>query len=188
MKTDPIPAHWDTLLSPSIPYWWGMDILESHWERTKPYAEDDPGSSTFQEYLFWRRVSVIWTCSTIEAFVNDEGVAWLGSDFYKDSIERLRIIQKIDVLYALKYRARLPRKLPELQQVQKLFDLRNSIIHPKTQELSGGDGCEKVPLNELHTMEFQHLRKMFWTVTALFEPAGEGARDAEQETEEHVPG
>ena len=184
MKTEPIPAHWDTLAGPSVPYWWGMDILKSHWERTKPFAEDEPSSSTFQEYLFWRRVSVVWTCSTIEAFVNEEGVAWLGSGFYADNIERLPVIQKIYALYALKYRVRLLRKLPRLQQVRKLFDLRNSIIHPKTREHSRGERCEKAPLDELHTMEFQHLRKMFWTVTALFEPAGDGETDDEEKASE----
>ena len=181
MKTEPIPAHWDTLVGPSVPYWFGMNTLESHWERTKSFAEDTPSSSTFQEYLFWRRVSVIWTCSTIEAFVNEEGVAWLGNDFYKDNIERLRVIQKIYALYALKYRARLPRKLPELQQIQKLFDMRNSIIHPKAKELSVSEGCDKVALDDLHTMAFQHLREMFSTVTMLFEPAGDGETDGEEE-------
>ena len=66
-----------------------MDTLEEHWERTMAFAGHEPGSDTFQEFLFWRRISVVWACSTIEAFVNEEGLVWLGQGFYKDNLERL---------------------------------------------------------------------------------------------------
>jgi len=175
METGGIPADWEALACSAIPYWWGIDILEGQWKRTQPFAKNAPGSNKFQEFMFWRRISVIWACSTIEAFVNSEGTVWLGEDFYKDNLERLGVIEKIHTLYALKYRVRLPRKLARLDHVRRLFALRNAQVHPKTREVSKDGRRKNDPQCELRTMEFEHLRKVFWTVTALFEPDGVGA-------------
>ena len=179
MKTEPIPAEWDAIACPEFSYWRGMDILESHWERTQAFAEDEPGSDGFQEFIFWRRISVIWTCSTIEAVVNSQGTAWLGEVFYKDNLERLGILQKIHTLYALKYRVRLPRKPGSLSDVTKLFALRNTLVHPKTREVPHEGTRENERPSQLHSMEFEHLRKVFWTVTALFEPDGNVETDGD---------
>lgn len=185
METEPIPAEWDAIVCPAIPYWSGMEILESHWARTQPFAEYEPDSDGFQEFMFWRRISVIWACSTIEAFVNSEGTAWLGEGFYKDNLERLGILPKIQTLYALKYRVRLPRKLGRLSHVTKLFELRNSLVHPKTREASKQGTRDNEPPCQLRTMEFKHLRKVLWTVTALFEPDGNGETEGET-TNKHM--
>jgi hypothetical protein len=181
METEPIPAIWDAISCPDFSYWWGMDVLEHHWERTKPFAEKSPESDEFQEFMFWRRISVIWACSTIEVFVNSEGTSWLGEGFYKDNLERLGVVQKIHTLYALKYQVRLPRKLGRLTFVSKLFELRNTLVHPKTHEVTNEEiGKHKcTPLDELMKMEFRHLRRVFWTVTGLFEPTGVGETDDE---------
>ena len=184
METEPIPANWEAIVCPAVPYWWGMDTLESHWARTEPFVEDAPGSDAFQEFMFWRRISVIWTCSTIEAFVNSEGTAWLGERFYKDNLERLGILQKIHTLYALKYHVRLPPKLNRLSHVAKLFDLRNSLVHPKTRETSEQGARDNARADELRTMEFEHLRKVLWTVTALFEPDGVGETEEDAANEQ----
>jgi len=173
MKTEPIPAQWDSIACPDIPYWWGMDILQSHWKRTSLFSEFQPGSDEFQEFMFWRRISVIWACSTLEAFVNSEGTAWLGERFYRDNLERLRILQKIQTLYALKYRVRLPRKLERLERVTKLFELRNALVHPKTREVPREGKPQELPC-ELRAMEFMDLRRAIWAVTTLFEPEGIG--------------
>lgn len=187
MKTEPIPAEWDAIVCPDVPYWRGMDILERHWRRTNAFAEDEPGSNRFQEFMFWRKISVIWTCSTIEAFVNSEGTTWLGEAFYKDNLERLGILQKIHMLYALKYRVRLQRKLGRLSHVSKLFELRNSLVHPKTREVSGDAAQRSESPSELQAMEFDHLRKIFWTVTALFAPEGKVGTDTEATNKDDHP-
>ena len=64
--------------------------------------------------------------------------------------------------------------MPRLRHVRKLFDLRNSIIHPKAREYSLGENFKKTRLDELHAMPFQHLKKVFWTVAELFELIGDG--------------
>lgn len=177
IETEPIPAQWESIASLDIPYWRAMDILESHWERTRCHSEHAPESDSFQEFMFWRRISVIWTCSTIEAFVNGEGTAWLGQEFYKDNLERLGILQKIHTLYALKYRVRLRRKPCRLRHVDELFGLRNSLVHPKTREVSKEGTFHNEAPCELRSMEFGHLRRVFRIVTSLFEADGVGETD-----------
>ena len=74
-------------MSPSIPSWRSLDVVEREWDRTATFSTEDPSSDAFQECAFWRCVAVVWTCATIEAFINDEGVIWLGERFYKDMFE-----------------------------------------------------------------------------------------------------
>ena len=187
METETIPAEWDGIVCRDISYWWGMDILKRQWQRTSAFVDGKPDSDRFQEFMFWRRISVIWTCSTIEAFINSEGTAWLGEAFYKDNLERLGILQKIHTLYALKYRVRLPRKLGRLSHVTKLFELRNSLVHPKCREVSEGTTSEINDASELQTIKFDHLRKIFHTVTALFEPDGKVRTDTETTSKDNSP-
>lgn len=174
MNAEPLPATWDAIETWEIHYWCALDILEVHWMRSQSFAEHAPESNTFQEFICWRRLSVIWACSTIEAFINTEGTVWLGEDFYKDNLERLTTRQKIYTLYAFKYHARLPRKLERLGHVDRLFQLRNSLVHPKTREVRKEVTRQDSDTYELYTMEFEHLRKVIRTVTNLFEPDGIG--------------
>ena len=126
-----IPSRWPSpLVSSLILYWRGIDFLESQWKRTERFLDSDPDIDAVHEFYFWRRNLIVWTCSTIEAFVNEEGISWLGDEFYRGNIERLDITKKIAVLYALKYHKRLSRTHAVLNEVQKLFEFRNSLIHP----------------------------------------------------------
>jgi hypothetical protein len=123
----------------------GLDIISEHWSRTKSYKNKDPASNEFQEYLFWRKNLVIWTCCTIESFVNMEGVSWMGEEFYKDVVERQNIVQKIRLIYAVKYSKILPPDEDTIKNVRKIFELRNQFVHPKTcsADKDGGKGNQK---------------------------------------------
>ena len=161
------------LACPSFPYWGGMDVLEREWNRTSAFASEDPGSSQHTEYIFWRNVSVIWTCATIEAFVNEEGAGWVGAHWYKKTIERGRIDEKILLVYALKYRKLLPINSPALKRINQLFQRRGELVHPKaTSPRSESNESESPPV--FAPSEFSEFRKVFWELTALFEPSGDG--------------
>ena len=184
MRRTPIPAPWDAIAGPSVPYWRGLDILEREWKRTAPLCTEEPGSTAFQEYIFWRRISVVWACSSIEAFVNEEGVAWLGECFYKDNLEKLNIAQKIQLLYALKYRAQIHGDAEAVEQARALFALRNRFVHPKTREVRDQRTQGDELRGKLDCMCFGDLRKAFCAVTALFEPPGAGEGDGRQTNNE----
>jgi hypothetical protein len=65
------------ITAPIPTYIKGFDLLSEQCSRTNDYRNDDPGSESFQEYLFWRKNTVIWACCMIESFVNLEGVSWM---------------------------------------------------------------------------------------------------------------
>ena len=119
------------LVCPSFPYWRGMDVLEREWNRTLSFASEEPGTPKHTEYIFWRHVSVIWTCATIEAFVNEEGAGWVGAKWYKKAIECTRIDEKLLLVYALKYRKLLPIDSPAVKRITALFQRRGELVHPK---------------------------------------------------------
>jgi hypothetical protein len=178
----PIPAQWQGLVGPAIPCWNGLDILEAQWERTAPLHDSELGSTAFHEYLFWRRLSVVWTCTTIEAFLNEEGVAWVGERFFKENLERRSMRQKVELIYALKYGVRLGDWGDKLRYVSRLFQVRNDIVHPKAREIQP-DGSERTQArNGIEGMSFRNLREAVWSITSLFEPRGVGETDEGDET------
>jgi hypothetical protein len=170
MKSDSIPAEWEAPKAmPDFLYWQGFDYLALEWKRTRRYKRAKRNVVQVFEYLFWRMNFVIWACCTIEAFVNSEGVALLEEVFYKDNIEKLGICQKIVVLYALKYRRRLESSHEAIVAVKKLFELRNRFVHPKTRNVRKELGRDDMRA-KLDDVSPDGLRKVFWKVTALFEP------------------
>ena len=106
MDTKDFPSDEDDVYPIATPintYIMGYDLLSEQCSRTKIHTGDDRGSESFQECLFQRKNIVIWACCMIESFVNLEGLSWMGEEFYKSSIERQSIINKIRLIYAIKY-------------------------------------------------------------------------------------
>lgn len=123
------------LFTPIDIYLQGLDIIEKHREKFKSYI-GEPDSAEFQEFRFWHRNLIIWGCCTIEAFVNLEGVSSLGTEFYKNTIERLNIIQKIRIIYAIQNKEKISTDVETFKKIKQLFDYRHKIIHPKTRSLA----------------------------------------------------
>jgi hypothetical protein len=76
----------------------------------------------------------VHSCMTIEAFVNHYGVRRFGEEFYKSNMERMGIVEKIAVILAACHHVLLPRSHKYLKLIRRMFDLRNSMVHPKTRE------------------------------------------------------
>ncbi len=182
MSTGPIPAEWGhPIATPTVVYWRGIDHLEAQWERTRSLDTSGRDIGALQEYLFWRMNLIVWACCAIESYVNEEGVAWLGEDFFKENLERLGICEKIAVLYALKYRKRLEQSDENLRETRGLFGLRNRLVHPKTKQVKKGDKKDDLRA-VLDAVSPQSLRQNFWRVTRLFEPEGVGEEGKGAET------
>ena len=151
INTKPLPIDEDDVYPITAPiptYIKGFDLLSEQCLRTNDYRDNDPGSDNFQEFLFWRKNAIIWACCMIESFVNLEGVSWMGEEFYKNAIERQRIIDKISLVYTIKYSRLLDRSEQILKDIQYLFDLRNQFVHPKTRQ------CRDSEQNNDKYMEF----------------------------------
>lgn len=187
MDTTRIPATWNSIETPTILYWRGLDILEREWERTQLLGSKPDDIYALHEYLFWRQNAVVWACCAIESFVNEEGVAWLGERFYKKNVERLRVLQKVEVLYALKYRRRLDPGAETLARISDLFDLRNRFVHPKTHEVADRKARSDDTRERLEKMTPADLRKALRSVTSLFEPIGVGEGGDQEKTAEGCP-
>jgi len=155
------------IVAPIITYWRGLDIISEHWLRTKSYKDRKPGSDEFQEYMFWRKNLVIWTCCTVESFVNMEGVSWMGEQFYKDTIERQSIVQKIRVIYAIKYNKALPYGKSLIKNVREVFELRNQFVHPKTRKAKN-DSKDNQMVKKLNRFTPTKLKNLVKSVNTLY--------------------
>jgi hypothetical protein len=78
----------------------------------------------------------IYCCMAIEAFLNFYGVVRLGEEFYKRNCERLGITEKLEILLAACENVLLEKGSEISRLLRKMFDRRNSLVHPKTKELT----------------------------------------------------
>jgi hypothetical protein len=135
MSNKKFPINDYPLTTPFNIYTKGFDILAEKLKHTESYKSVEVGTDIFEEFLFWRKSFVIWTCCTIESFVNLEGVSWLGEEFYKSTVERQDIVQKIRLIVAVKCNKLIEPGNKVLKSVRRLFDLRNQFVHPKTRRI-----------------------------------------------------
>lgn len=78
----------------------------------------------------------LYSCMAIEGFINYYGTRRLGQDIYKKLLERLGITEKLSLLYLLCFSQKRLMSDEPICSVRDLFDLRNSLVHPKTKELT----------------------------------------------------
>lgn len=76
---------------------------------------------------------------TVEGFSNDYGTRSLGEKDYKQLLERVGITEKISILFLICFSTKLDPKSGLMIGVRRIFDDRNSLVHPKTREFSMDD-------------------------------------------------
>lgn len=86
----------------------------------------------FQEYVSL----IVFACMAFEGFVNYYGVKKLGQSFYKRNIERLGITEKLSAILAICGGILIEPTSTLIQNARSLFDKRNSLVHPKTKEIT----------------------------------------------------
>ena len=79
----------------------------------------------------------LYACLAIEGFLNFYGVRRLGEKYYKEEIERLPIAKKFERIFVTVFGK--PPSGPLATNVQETFWLRNSLVHPKTQEINSSN-------------------------------------------------
>jgi hypothetical protein len=79
---------------------------------------------------------LIYSCMAIEGFINYYGVKRLGDKYYKRNIERIGISEKLQIVL-LACTGHLCKKDEAIVKlIRNLFDMRNSLVHPKTREIT----------------------------------------------------
>ena len=148
----------------------GFDVISQHWHKTESWSDKEPGSSEYEEYVFWRMNIVIWVCCAIESIANLEGVSWMGEEYYKDTVERLNITQKIKLIHALKYNRPLPPDENTLKRVKELSEVRNQCVHPKTHSVENDAKHEnKTSPAKLFEYDPHTLRSLVQSVSKLIQ-------------------
>ena len=79
---------------------------------------------------------ILYSCMSIEGFINFYGVKRLGEKNYKKNIERIGITEKFNVLIMICFGIMPDHNAPLLKSLRTLFDVRNSLVHPKTKEMN----------------------------------------------------
>lgn len=78
----------------------------------------------------------LFACMAIEGFINHYGTVRLGEEAYKALLERMGITEKLSLIYLLCFEKKVLIADSPIKQIRKLFDQRNSLVHPKTKELT----------------------------------------------------
>ena len=128
------------ITSPINIYVKGFELLSQQLEHTQSYKNAEVGTDHFEEFVFWRKNLVIWTCCTIESVVNLEGTSWMGEEFYKKAVERQNIVQKIRLIVAVGNNELIEPDNETLKSVESIFGLRNQFVHPKTRSTNKNGG------------------------------------------------
>jgi hypothetical protein len=85
------------------------------------------------------RISIsthLFSCMTVEAFINHYGVKRLGESFYKKNIERIGITEKLSILVLTCFNMSLQKDNELVKKIRELFNIRNQLVHPKTKEFN----------------------------------------------------
>jgi len=77
---------------------------------------------------------ILTSCLAIESFLNYYGVKRLGEEFYKTTLERRGITEKIKLIAIICFDLKLDSQTEILKTTQRLFEKRNSLVHPKSKE------------------------------------------------------
>ncbi len=148
-------------------YMRGFELLSQQLEHTQSYKDAQVGSNHFEEFLFWRRNLVIWTCCTIESFVNLEGISWMGEEFYKNAVERQSIVQKIRLIVAVKNNELIEPDNETLKSVRSIFDLRNQFVHPKTRSVNKNGNKSDKSFETLINIKSAELKELVQDVNGI---------------------
>lgn len=155
------------ITSPVNIYMEGFQLLSQQLKRTETYRDAEVGSAQFTEFVFWRKNLIIWTCCTIESFVNLEGVSYMGEEFYKDTIERRNIVQKIRLIISIKKKELIKPDNKILKDVKSVFELRNQFVHPKTRSFNKDSYKSNNNIDTLIAQKPTKLKKLIQEVNGL---------------------
>jgi len=93
----------------------------------------------------------IFACMEVEAFLNFYGVLRLGEKYYKRNLERLGISEKLKILVTMCTQEILEDEDEITQIVRRMFDRRNSLVHPKTKEIN--DFSDLIPFESINHLK-----------------------------------
>ncbi|MBU0634687.1 MAG: hypothetical protein KKB82_08055 [Candidatus Omnitrophica bacterium] len=80
--------------------------------------------------------SFLYLCMSIEGFLNFYGTRRLSEKYYKRNIEKMRITEKLSNIFLSCCSVVIDPDDVMLIKLRKLFDVRNSLVHPKTKEIA----------------------------------------------------
>lgn len=80
--------------------------------------------------------SILYSCMTVEAFINNYGVRRLGQNYFRGNLERLGITEKFSLLMLVCHGILIFKDDPDHIKLRAMFDTRNQLVHPKTREFS----------------------------------------------------
>ena len=93
-------------------------------------------SDSFEELLFYKSLLKILACTSIETYINTAGINCFSEKFYKKTVERNNIIDKIKLLVLFITEIELEDSNINLKLVREMFDKRNSLVHPKAKKIT----------------------------------------------------
>jgi hypothetical protein len=133
--------------------------------------EEGSDFERFIEVELYNYLFIILGCAMIELWVNSFGIHLLTEDYYHKNIERMGIVEKIKVLFAIHKREEIDDNNEIIKNIRKLFDWRNSLVHPKAKKLSRKTLIKENAFdpNNIDNCEYQFVKQTLQDVYCFFE-------------------
>lgn len=134
-----------------------------------PPQEQEAWDLNRQAYRRHAHAAVVFAALAVEAFLNTYGVLLMGEQHYLSTFERLKPIEKLNVL-TLAAAQKLVEPSDDMAQALTLvFKSRNEVAHPKTREHAYTDLPAVAMKERRQPSDVQHAKNSVRAMTLFFQ-------------------
>lgn len=109
-------------------------------------------------------ITVVFCTMTLEAYINEYGIANSSRSFFQNHLEKLNLISKFTLIPRLNNKPELETDKQDFQDLKWLINLRNDLTHYKIKEKNIGDIDMTLPINQKDFIMEEHARKAIRTL------------------------
>lgn len=99
-------------------------------------------------------VITVFSVMTIETFVNDYLAVCLTDDFYYSNLDKLNILQKIEILFSLVWKEPIDKSKVLYKYLKDIIKERNQFVHTKSRSF---DYTNYIETQEIKTLSYTDL-------------------------------
>lgn len=107
-------------------------------------------------------VITVFSVMTIETFVNDYLAVCLTDDFYYSNLDKLNLLQKIEILFSLVWKIPIDKSKSLYKNLKEIIKKRNQFVHTKSHNFDytkciENNGLKTITYTDLDDYEFQYI-------------------------------
>jgi hypothetical protein len=109
-------------------------------------------------------ITVVFCTMTLEAYINEYGIANSSRSFFQNHLEKLNLISKFTLIPKLNNKPELDTDKQDFQDLKWLINLRNDLTHFKIKEKNISDISMTLSIEQKDFITEEHARKAIKTL------------------------